>query len=126
LVFFPVHIVFLGFVIDPACSIAFEAEPADPGGMKQPPRQPGEPLLSAKLLGLAFLQGLAVLGAVAVLYRFILAAGLDDTRARATAFAAIAIGNCGLILSNRSQSRSLPATASTPNPLVWWLVAGAL
>ena len=27
LVFYPVHIVFLEFVIDPACSIAFEAEP---------------------------------------------------------------------------------------------------
>ncbi len=31
LVFYPVHIVFLEFVIDPACSIAFEAEPAGAG-----------------------------------------------------------------------------------------------
>jgi P-type Ca2+ transporter type 2C len=126
LVFFPVHIVFLEFVIDPACSIAFEAEPADPGGMKQPPRRPGEPLFSAKRLGLALLQGLAGLGAITVLYRFILAAGFDDAHARATAFAAIVIGNCGMILSNRSQSRSLLATVWTPNPAVWWLVAGAL
>jgi len=29
LMFYPVHIVFLEFVIDPACSIAFEAEPAE-------------------------------------------------------------------------------------------------
>jgi P-type Ca2+ transporter type 2C len=78
LVFFPVHIVFLEFVIDPACSIAFEAEPADTGHMKQPPRRPGEPLFSATRLGVALLQGLAVLGAITVLYRFILAAGFDD------------------------------------------------
>jgi len=125
LVFFPVHIVFLEFVIDPACSIAFEAEPADPGDMKQPPRRPGEPLFSATRLGFALLQGLAVLGAITVLYRFTLAGGFDDAHARATVFAALVIGNCGLILSNRSQSRSLLATLRIPNPAVWWLVAGA-
>ena len=38
LVFYPVHIVFLEFVIDPACSIAFEAEPAEPDVMRRPPR----------------------------------------------------------------------------------------
>ena len=38
LVFYPVHIVFLEFVIDPACSIAFEAEPAEPAVMRRPPR----------------------------------------------------------------------------------------
>ena len=36
----PVHIVFLEFVIDPACSIAFEAEPAHPSTMRRPPRNP--------------------------------------------------------------------------------------
>ena len=29
----PVHIVFLELIIDPACSIAFEAEPAEPNIM---------------------------------------------------------------------------------------------
>ena len=45
LLFFPVHIVFLEFVIDPACSIAFEAEPADAEAMRRPPRHPREPLI---------------------------------------------------------------------------------
>jgi P-type Ca2+ transporter type 2C len=125
LVFFPVHIVFLEFVIDPACSIGFEAEPADPGDMKQPPRRPGEPLFSATRLGFSLLQGLAVLLAITILYRCLLAGGFDDAHARATAFAAIVIGNCGLILANRSQNQSLLATLRIPNPAVWWLVAGA-
>ena len=38
IVFFPVHIVFLELIIDPACSIAFEAEPEEPDTMKRGPR----------------------------------------------------------------------------------------
>jgi P-type Ca2+ transporter type 2C len=94
--------------------------------MRQPPRQPREPLFSAMRLGLSLLQGFAVLGTITVLYGFILAGGFDDAHARATAFAALVIGNCGLILSNRSQSQSLLATLRIRNPVVWWLVAGAL
>ena len=41
----PVHILFLQLIIDPACSIFFEAEPEDPAGMQAPPRPPGTPLL---------------------------------------------------------------------------------
>ncbi|HEX3456587.1 MAG TPA: HAD-IC family P-type ATPase, partial [Candidatus Baltobacteraceae bacterium] len=38
LLLLPIHILFLQLIIDPACSIAFEAEPADPDVMKRPPR----------------------------------------------------------------------------------------
>ncbi len=40
LVLMPVHIVFLELVIDPACSIAFEAEAEEPDVMRRPPRRP--------------------------------------------------------------------------------------
>jgi Ca2+-transporting ATPase len=83
LVFFPVHIVFLEFVIDPACSIAFEAEPGHPGSMQRPPRDPKQPLLGAALLGRALMQGLAVLAGVAVLYFLVLEHGFAEERARA-------------------------------------------
>ena len=125
LVFFPVHIVFLEFVIDPACSIAFEAEPAQADAMKRPPRDPREPLLSARTIGLSLLQGLAVLGAVAVAYRVALG-GSAESEARAVAFAALVFGNAGLILSNRSQRRSLLTTLLAPNRALWLVVAGAL
>ncbi len=40
LIFFPLHIAFLEMVIDPVCSIVFEAEPAEPDAMRRPPRAP--------------------------------------------------------------------------------------
>lgn len=58
--FAPVHIVFLEFVIDPACSIAFETEAAPPQVTKRPPRHPKEPLFGARLLVTAAVQGLPV------------------------------------------------------------------
>ena len=126
LVFFPVHIVFLEFVIDPACSIAFEAEPAQPGVMRRPPRDPREPLLGSRLLWFALLQGIAVLLATAALYGFVLDHGFAEPRARAVAFAALVLGNAGLILSNRSQTRSILTTLAQPNRALWWVVGGAL
>ncbi|MET0153533.1 MAG: cation-translocating P-type ATPase [Candidatus Binatia bacterium] len=125
LVFFPVHIVFLEFVIDPACSIAFEAEPAARDVMKRPPRDPREPLLGARLIALSLLQGLAVFAAVACAYRMALG-GFAEVEARAVAFAALVFGNTGLILSNRSQRRSFVATLREPNRALWWVIAGAV
>ena len=40
MVLMPVHILFLQLVIDPACSIVFEAEPLEAGAMRVPPRNP--------------------------------------------------------------------------------------
>lgn len=125
-VFTPVHIVFLEFVIDPACSIAFEAEPAHPSTMHRPPRRPGEALLGGRLLWESLLQGIIALSAVAVLYYMALAFGVVEGRARAMAFAAVVLGNVALILSNRSRTRSLFSIAHTPNRALWWVVGGAL
>ena len=126
LVFAPVHIVFLEFVIDPACSIAFEAEPAHPSTMRRPPRSPKEPLLGGRLLWFSFLQGMAVLIAVAVLYFLVLSHGFAEERARAMAFTALVLGNAVLIISNRSQTRSILATLRMPNRALWWIVGGAI
>ena len=126
LVFFPVHIVFLEFVIDPACSVAFEAEPANPNIMKRPPRDPREPLLGARLLWFALFQGLGVLGATAVLYWLLFDDGAAEGRARAIAFTALVLGNAAMILSNRSQTRTILATFAMPNPALWWVIGGAL
>ncbi len=53
MILFPVHIVFLELIIDPACSIVFEAEPAEPDIMTRPPRSTSEQAVRPAQPGLA-------------------------------------------------------------------------
>jgi Ca2+-transporting ATPase len=124
--FFPVHIVFFEFVIDPACSIAFEAEPVDDEVMRRPPRPPDEHLFDLKTVVIALLQGAVMLLAVVLAYYYALGQGQDEDYARAMAFATIVLGNLGLILANRSRTRSLLSTLRYPNPALYWVIGGTL
>ncbi|MFP5278026.1 MAG: cation-translocating P-type ATPase [Acidobacteriota bacterium] len=125
LVLMPVHIVFLELIIDPACSVAFEAEPAEPGLMRRPPRHPREPLLSRGRILLSCLQGASVLAVVILLFAIALHRGESSVDARTLTFATLVIGNLMLILSNRSWSRTILSTIRDPNPYLWWITGGA-
>jgi Ca2+-transporting ATPase len=57
LILLPVHIALLHLVIDPACTVVFEALPATADQMRQPPRPPEAPLLGKALWRRALLQG---------------------------------------------------------------------
>jgi Ca2+-transporting ATPase len=126
LILLPVHVVFLEFVIDPACSIAFEAEPEQPNVMRRPPRPPQARLFSRATVSIAVLQGLSVLIAAAVMFWLQWRTGADENTARAAAFVTLALGNVALILANRSPSESVIAMLRTPNPALWWIVGGTL
>ena len=126
LILFPVHIVFLEFVIDPACSIVFEAEREQKGVMQRPPRPKRGHLFDARTTVISLLQGLGLLVAVASLYAWALAAGKPEAIARAMSFAAIVLGNVGLILSNRSGVESALAMLRVANRALGWIVGGAL
>lgn len=126
LIFFPVHVVFLELIIDPACSIAFEAEPEEADVMDRPPRDPNTPLFSRYALGLSMLQGLSVLIIVMAVFAVSLYRGQSENEARALTYTTLIIANLGLILTNRSWSRTILETMSTPNPALWWVVGGAL
>ena len=93
LVLLPVHVVFLEFVIDPACSIAFEAEPEAAHVMKRPPRSPKARLFSRATVTSAVLQGLSILAAAAALFAWQMHAGAGENSARAAAFLTLALGN---------------------------------
>ena len=123
---FPVHIVFLEFVIDPACSIVFEAEASEEGAMERPPRDPSERLFDAATLATSFLLGGTVLVAVCLAYLWTVASGRTEGESRALVFAAIVFGNLVLILANRSREESIVATLARANPALWWVVAGTL
>ena len=64
----PVHIAFLEMVIDPACSIVFEAESAERDVMRRPPRPAESRLLSPAMVGWSLLQGGLALAALAVVF----------------------------------------------------------
>jgi Ca2+-transporting ATPase len=123
--FAPVHIVFLEMIINPACSIAFEAEPAERGVMNRPPRDPLETLFGKRILLLSLLQGVFVLLASLAILGYSLHQGASETEARALTFFTLVIGNLGLILVNRSWKHSILRTLNTPNPALWWVTGGA-
>jgi len=57
LLLLPVHIALLHLVIDPACTVVFEALPAAAGLMRQPPASPQAPLFGPAIRRRALLQG---------------------------------------------------------------------
>ena len=126
LILLPVHIVFLELIIDPSCTLIFEAEGAEPNTMTRPPRSPQERLFGMKSISVSLLQGLSVLAIV--LGVFLTARSLpghSENTARGLTFAALVVANLGLILTNRSWSRTIPAMMKEPNSALWWVVGGA-
>ncbi len=125
LVFGPVHVVFLELIIDPACSVAFEAEPEEEDVMRRPPRNPTEPLFGARMIGLSILQGLVVLAILLAVYRMSLQTGWSTAAARAMTFTTLVVANLALILTNRSWSRPIRMTLGVRNVALWWVIGGA-
>jgi Ca2+-transporting ATPase len=126
LVLFPVHIVFLQLIIDPACSLVFEAEKAEPRVMKRPPRSLKEPIFDRKMIGLSILQGIVVLIIVLSVYLIALNQGQGEDSARALCFTTLIVANLALILTNRSWSNTIIENISSPNTALWWVIGGAL
>ncbi len=125
LVLFPVHIVFLELIIDPACSMAFEAEPGEPGLMRRPPRKVGSSLFTPRVVGIALLQGGALLAATMATFRLGLAHTGSEDSGRTLAFATLIGGNVALILVNRSWRESVFASLRSRNVASWAVVGGA-
>jgi P-type Ca2+ transporter type 2C len=122
LLFVPVHIAFLELIIDPVCSVVFEAEPEEGDVMQRPPRPPGAPLLSADLLWGSIAQGLLVMGLIGVFYLWLLAAATPEAAARTAAFVALVGANVALIVSNRSVGNHLLDSLRRPNRALWTML----
>lgn len=125
LILFPAHIVFLELIIDPACSIVFESEPAETNVMTRPPRDPKESLFGKKIMTLSILQGIFSLVVVMAVFKTALMLGQSEDSARAIGFTTLIISNICLILTNRSWSRSIIASLFVANKALIGVVAGA-
>ena len=128
LVLLPVHIAFLELVIDPSCSVVFEAEPAEQDVMRRPPRREGSPIFAGRVVGWSLLQGASILAVALALFGWAYTRGGDasEAHARALAFTAILAGNLALIVANRSWSTGAIATLRRPNAPQAWVFGGAV
>ena len=126
LVLYPVHIVFLELIIDPSCTLVFEAERAEKDIMNRSPRDPKQSVFNRRTLGLSLLQGLAVLLVTLAVYLYAMNQGFTEGGVRALTFTTLILSNLLLILSNRSWSHSILSTLKTPNKALTWVVVGAV
>jgi P-type Ca2+ transporter type 2C len=124
IIFGPVHIAFLEMVIDPVCSLVFEAETEEGNVMRRPPRAPTEPLFSWPLISWSLLQGTFALALVAAVFGAAIARGMPEDELRALAFFSLVFTIISLILVNRSFESSLLAALGRPNPALLWILAG--
>ena len=126
LLLLPVHILFLQLIIDPSCSIVFEAEPEEPDIMKKPPRPPDTSLFDRATVLLGCVQGAVALAALLVAYGVALHREQSTEQARALTFTIMVLASLAFILASRSRSMRLASILRPGNPALWWVVAGAL
>ncbi len=120
----PIHIAFLEMIIDPACSMVFEAESAEDDVMRRPPRDPKSSLLLRKRVLWAVVQGVVVLAILSALFVAAERAGMKEPDLRALVFTSLVLANMSLILVNRSFKSSLSRAVLRPNRALWMLLSG--
>ncbi len=125
LILFPVHIVFLELIIDPACTLIFEADKDDSDVMKRKPRSIDAKLFEGSTLLKCFFQGGLTLAVTIAVYLFIRHDHSTET-ARALAFLTLVVCNLGMILSNRSLTRSSISMLKEKNAAFKWVMFGTV
>ncbi|MFH1189032.1 MAG: cation-translocating P-type ATPase [bacterium] len=124
IVLLPIHIAFLELIIDPACTIVFEAEPAEDEIMHRPPRNLDKPLFDTKLFALSFFQGVSVLAIVFAVFLYVLHIGSGELEARTLTFVILVVSNVFLIVTNLSSSRSLLNVLKNGTWSLWLTICG--
>lgn len=110
MVLMPAHILFLQLIIDPACSVVFEAEPLEPDAMKAPPRRKEQQLFDSAVMIRGLCQGIGLLILLLATYAgmrfFAPVASEQDELARTLTFVVLALANLALIHTNKSWGRT--------------------
>ncbi len=122
LLFGPVHIAFLEMVIDPVCSLVFEAETEEDGVMERPPRPVSERLFSTPTIIWSLLQGALVLGVVTTILFLAPGYGFDTDQVRALTFHSLVLCVVALIFVDRSVSSSIITAITRPNRALAFVV----
>ncbi len=114
----PAHIVLLELLIDPSCSVVFEAEPASADIMTRPPRPLTATPFGASQLGFASAQGAGIAAWLLAGNHMMIAYGLTASQSLLPLFASLVLGSLLLIATNRDLSRPFYRRAGGHNP---WL-----
>jgi Ca2+-transporting ATPase len=126
----PVHILFLQLIIDPACSVVFEAEPLEADAMKVPPRRQDQKLFDRAVVARGLWQGAGLLLLLLTVYAggraLAIADGSQDNVARALTFVVLVLSNLGLIHVNRSWGRTAWRGSAASNRQFAWIAGGAV
>lgn len=125
LVLWPIHIVFLELVIDPACTLVFERQPPQSDPLAQPPRATGRRLISRDLLVASLLEGAAAALAATLVYLLAWNSGADARSVAALCFVAIVAGNLALLAFNRNEA-GVRGALTVDNAAFWIIAAAAL
>lgn len=126
ILFGPMHIAFLEMVIDPVCSLVFEAETEEDDVMARPPRDPNRPLFSRALVLWGLFQGMMGFALVAATYLLALRRGMPVDEVRALTFFSLVFVIVGLILVGRSFGASVITALRRPNRTLAVVLAGVM
>jgi P-type Ca2+ transporter type 2C len=124
ILFGPVHIAFLEMVIDPVCSLVFEAETEEDDVMARAPRPTAGPLFSRHMIIWSLMQGALAFGLVATIFVFALRQGMPVNEVRALSFFSLVMTIIGLIFVNRSFSASIVSALRRHNSALRWVLTG--
>jgi Ca2+-transporting ATPase len=126
LILWPVHIVFLELIIDPACTMIFEAEKEEKNVMTRPPKDIDEPFFGARKIFFSCMQGIGILIISLLVYFIGVKMGYTEKSVRTLTFVTLIVSNIAVIISNRSWTSGFLKILSTPNKAVTWIVGGAI
>ena len=125
LLLYPLHVMFLEFVIDPACSLVFEADPESAMIMSRRPRAADAKLFSSRVVLQSVFRGCVMLAYNIAVYGVALRE-FPEAQARALAFMAMGIGSIVLIFISRRYD-DFPVKTHEVMPVVqantlhWWI-----
>lgn len=122
----PVNIMLLELLIDPACSIVFESEPAAADVMQRPPKSAETTPFGLANLGPAIIQGLGFALILLLGYGWLLANGGGAAQSRTAVFMALLLGVFLLTVANRNRSGTLLSAMHATNRWVPRMLAGVL
>ncbi len=126
LILWPVHIVFLELIIDPACSMVFEAEKEEKNVMDRPPRDINERFFGINKIFVSCMQGVGILAFVMGIYLYSYYTGHSEGQVRAMSFITLIVANIAVIISNRSWTRNIFELLTIRNKAAGWVIGGAI